>query len=80
MQSKLKQKIIFDANVIIELHKFSLWKPVTHACNAAVTSIIKREVRYYKDLEGYKKPIELSKDIESQKGSAKQVVLSKNSC
>jgi hypothetical protein len=40
MQSKLKQKIIFDANVIICLHRFSLWQQVTHACSAGVTPIV----------------------------------------
>lgn len=80
MQSKLKQKIIFDANVIIGLHRFSLWKQVTHACNAAVTPIIKREARFYKDEKGYKKPIELSQDIESQKVEEISVSLKDFSC
>lgn len=66
MQSKLKQKVIFDANVIICLHKFSLWNQITHACNAAVTPIIKHEARFYKDEQGCKKSIELSRHGEPQ--------------
>jgi hypothetical protein len=80
MQSKLKQKIIFDANVIICLHRFSLWKQVTHACSAAITPIIKREARFYKDEQGCKKPIELSLDVESQKVEEIPVSLKDFSC
>ncbi len=61
-----KQKILFDANAIIELHQFSL-KAVIHACHAAVTPIIRRECRFYKDEQGQKKSIDLSKDISDQK-------------
>lgn len=80
MQSKLKQKIIFDANVIICLHRFSLWKQIIHACSAAVTPIIKREARFYKDEQGCKKPIELSQDSESQKVEEISVSLKDFSC
>ncbi len=80
MQSKLKQKIIFDANVIICLHKFSLRKQVTHSCNAAITPIIKHEARFYRDEQGVKKPIELSQDIESKKVEEIPVSLKDFSC
>jgi hypothetical protein len=60
-------KILFDANAIIELHQFSLWNPIIHACQAVVTPIIRHEVKFYKDAEGQKQPINLSKDIEDQK-------------
>ena len=80
MQSKLKQKIIFDANVIIGLHRFSLWKHVINSCSAAVTPIIKREAHFYKDEQGCKKPIELDQDIESQKVEEIQVSLNDFSC
>jgi hypothetical protein len=60
------QKILFDANVIIEFHRFSIWKHVIHACQGAVTPIIKREVRFYKDLKGEKNPIDLSQYVQSQ--------------
>ena len=38
-----KQKIIFDANVIIELHQLSLWDQIVRECHAAVTPIIRHE-------------------------------------
>lgn len=80
MPSKLKQKIIFDANVIIGLHSFSLWKQVIHACGVAVTPIIKREARFYKDEEGHKRPIELDLNIEAKKVEEIPVSLKDFSC
>ncbi len=61
-----KLKIIPDANAIIDLHRLSLWKPVVHACQIAVTPIICREAAFYKDNHGQKKAIDLSQDIASR--------------
>ncbi len=62
-----KQKILFDANIIIELHQLSLWDSVLQACHGAVTPIILREARFYRDSQGQKLPINLNKDVVDQK-------------
>lgn len=65
--SKSHKIILLDANAIIELHQLALWKPVIHSCHIAITPIIRRESRFYKDQQGQKKPIDLSQDIADQK-------------
>jgi hypothetical protein len=67
MPLKIKKKILLDANAIIDLHKYSLWKQVIHACSAAITPIIKREVRFYIDGQGRKQQIDLHMDIQAKK-------------
>ncbi len=66
MQSNQKKKILFDANSIIDLHKYSLWKQVVHSCQAAVTPIIVKETRFYKDEQGQKRQIDLRQNIETK--------------
>ncbi len=66
MHPKLRKKIILDANAIIDLHHYSIWEPIIHACRIAVTPIINREVRFYKDLQGQKQHINLSMHIHTQ--------------
>jgi hypothetical protein len=55
--------IIPDAQVVIDLHRVSLWKPVTQAFAIGVTPIILQESRFYKDDQGQKHPIHLQNDI-----------------
>lgn len=62
-----KKKKLLDANVIIKLHQNSLWKSVIHSGQIAITPIIRREVKFYRDKLGEKKPINLSEDIASKK-------------
>ncbi len=65
MQTKSSNIILLDAQVIIDLHAWSLWKRLNHACIIGVTSIIKREARFYKDGQGQKQSIVLKPDIEA---------------
>lgn len=62
-----KQKIIIpDAQVIIDLHTQALWRSVIHAFDVGVTPVILKESIFYRDLQGVRQPIMLSKDIEAQ--------------
>jgi len=67
MRSNQKKKIIFDANVIIDLHNLELWSQVIHGCDAAIGSVIHGETRFYIDKKGNKKPINLAKQIAEKK-------------
>lgn len=64
---KSNVRILFDANAIIELHSLSLWKRVTHSCCAAVTPIIRREAKFYKDEAGNRNVIDLIEDIKNKR-------------
>lgn len=62
--SKPTPKIfLLDAQAVIDLHAWSLWKRLTHSCQIALSSVIKQEVRFYKDSQGQKLPIDLDPDI-----------------
>jgi hypothetical protein len=65
---------LLDAQAIIDLHTWSLWKRLIHACHIGVTSIIKREARFYKDVQGHKHSIDLKKEIET--GLIKEIEVS----
>lgn len=53
-----------DAQAIIDLHAWGKWKTLIHACNIGVTSIIKKETKYYK-LQEKKRSIDLNIDIKA---------------
>lgn len=57
--------ILLDAQAIIDLHSWSLWRRLTHACDIGVTSIIKREVKFYKDRQGQKRTIGLKTEVDA---------------
>lgn len=67
MPTNSRTKILFDANVIIDLHRFSLWNQVVNACHVTVTPIIKREARFFKDMNGVKQSVNLDSDIKAKK-------------
>lgn len=75
MLTKQNIKItLLDAQAIIDLHSWSLWKRLTHACDIAITSIIKREAKFYKDEQGQKQAIDLNPEIEA--GVIKEIEVS----
>ncbi len=63
MRSKI---IIPDAQVIIDLHRLSLWKHVIRTFDIGITPIIVQESRFYKDSQEKKIPILLKDDIEAK--------------
>lgn len=58
---------LLDAQAVIDLHAWSLWMRLTHSCQIALSSVIKQEVRFYKDQQGQKQPIQLETDISTQR-------------
>ncbi len=63
----IKQKIILpDAQVIIDLHRTSLWRHITQTFDIGVTPIILQESRFYRDISGNRKPIDLQSDIKGK--------------
>jgi hypothetical protein len=62
-----KKCILVDANAIIFFHQNSQWGSVLNAYNTAVTPIIRRECRFYRDPQGEKKPIDLHKTIQENR-------------
>ena len=66
MPSNPNKIILLDAQAIIDLHALSLWKRLTHACDIGITSIIKREARFYKNEEGQKQAIVLKPEIDAK--------------
>jgi hypothetical protein len=62
-----KQRILVDANVIIDFHHHSIWNQATQNCHVAVTPIIRREAKFYRDDKGQKISIDLDLEISSKK-------------
>jgi len=67
MQKSTPKIILLDAQAIIDLHSWTLWKRLTHNCEVGVSSIIRQESRFYKNAQGHKLPIDLQPDIEASK-------------
>jgi hypothetical protein len=53
---------LLDADIIIDLHRFILWKSLTKNNKIHVSSIICREAYYYEDSAGKHHFIDLSKE------------------
>lgn len=66
MPTKQLKVIIPDAQVIIDLHRISLWKHVIKTFDIGITPIILQESCFYKDDCGKKQPIWLKGDIEAK--------------
>ena len=57
--------VLLDADVIIDLHGFGIWKQIIKKNNILISSIIlRKEVYYYEDESGIRHHIDLSKDID----------------
>lgn len=57
--------VLLDADVIIDLHQFGIWKNIVKKNKILISSIILRqEVYYYEDKSGIKHQIDLSTDID----------------
>lgn len=63
MPPKQVKIIIPDAQVIIDLHRASLWKHVIQTFDIGITPIILQESRFYKDVSGVRHPISLESDV-----------------
>ena len=59
--------VLLDAQAIIDLHSWSLWKRLVQSCDIGVSPIIKQEAKFYKDNHEQKKTINLNPDIEAKR-------------
>jgi hypothetical protein len=52
--------VLLDADVIIDLHRFGLWKHIVKRNEIIIpSSVLRREVYYYRDEFGFKHRINL---------------------
>lgn len=60
--------LLFDANIVIELHKIGLWEKVIGLCDVTLTkTVAEDEVDFWEDALGEKHYIDLQDEIDSGK-------------
>ena len=58
--------LLLDANIVIEISRFSLWKQVIDRCDIHLARTVIEEADFYEDDDGERQPIDLSPYINAK--------------